>query len=83
MIWADRAGSIQPDTVRLYVAQYGDLTVAPILNTLLGLSIILLSEGVINMVNHLRLFLTFCKLLSLLVMSFYEPVLAYWKAEWV
>jgi len=34
------------------------------------------------MVKHLRLFLTFCTLLSLLVMSFYEPVQADWKADW-
>ncbi len=34
------------------------------------------------MVKHLRFFLTFCTLLSLLVMSFYEPAQADWKANW-
>jgi len=34
------------------------------------------------MVKHLRLFLTFCTLLSLLVMSFYEPAQADWQANW-
>ena len=34
------------------------------------------------MVKHLRLFLTFCTLLSLLLMSFHMPAQADWKADW-
>ncbi len=34
------------------------------------------------MVKHPRLFLTFCTVLSLLLLSFYKPVQADWKADW-
>ena len=61
---------------------FWDLTVAPILNRLHRSSIILPFEEVMTMVNRLRFLLIFCTVLSVLLLSFYKPAQADWKADW-